>query len=116
MSSEQESISFLEVVSLDALKGILTSKEKLEDKIQAILFFMKRCLSQDGFPLFKEFWDARKEILLLFKENLPPYLRAQLWKEFTELTYEAKKVRDILDERSLFHVEQIELAIQAVEK
>jgi hypothetical protein len=77
--------------------------------------FMRVALSQGETPRFKDFWECRRLCLHLFKENIPAKVRAQLWAEYVELSNEARRLKDLLDEQSAFAVEQIELAIQSLE-
>ncbi len=86
-----------------------------EQKISQALEFMEKALSQPGLPHFKEFWDARKACLELFKENIPPSPRAFLWGKYCELSKEARRLKEILDEQTAFAVEQIEIAVKALE-
>src|SRR5262249_50061033 len=43
-------------------------------------------------------------------------IRSKLWDEYVDLTVEARKVKEILEEQSAFAMEQIELAIAGLEK
>lgn len=86
-----------------------------EQKIAQALEYMEKSLSQTGSPHFKEFWDARKHCLELFKENISPPIRTHLWEKYCELSKEARRLKEILDEQAAFAVEQIEIAIKAVE-
>jgi hypothetical protein len=112
---ESESISTKDQYQ-QKIEEILSSKDKPEEKIEALLAVMKACISQEDSPLFKSFWEARKAMIPLFKEITSSYARSTFWKQMMELTDQAKKIRDILDEKSTFHVEQIDLAIEAIEK
>lgn len=87
-----------------------------EQKISQALDFMEKALSQPGLPHFKEFWEARKLCLDLFKENIPPSPRAFLWGKYCELSKEARRLKEILDEQTAFAVEQIEIAVKALEE
>ena len=87
-----------------------------EQKISQALEFMEKALSQPGSPHFKEFWEARKQCLDLFKENIPPSPRAFLWSKYCELSKEARRLKEILDEQTAFAVEQIDIAIKALEE
>ncbi len=87
-----------------------------EEKIALGLQFMRSSISQEGSPRFREFWEARTHILPFFKENLNPAIRSNLWNEYVELTVEARRLKEILEEQSAFAMEQIDLAIQAIEK
>lgn len=87
-----------------------------EKKIRLSLEFMRETLSQGSSPRFKDFWEVRKLCLSLFKEDMPITVRADLWNSYIELASEAKQLKEIVDQQSAFAVEQIELAIQALEK
>lgn len=86
-----------------------------EEKLKACITFMQKALAQSTSPNFKGFWDVRKICLPLFKEELAPQIRTQLWDEYTELTREGRRLKDLLDQETAFAVEQIDLAIQALE-
>lgn len=86
-----------------------------EAKLQYATDFMEASLAQSGTPHFKSFWEARNICLQLFKENISPALRTILWAKYNELSKEARRLKEILDEQSAFAVEQIEIAIKALE-
>lgn len=92
------------------------TESKAEGKIRLSIEFMRAALSNSGVPRFKDFWEGRKLCLPLFKENIAPKVRSQLWSAYIELSTEAKRLKEILDEQSAFAIEQIELAIQALER
>jgi len=102
-------------VSEGFLKEI-TKFELPEEKIRFCLDQMRLNLSQDVTPNFREFWEIRKYCLPFFKENISPFVRTSLWKEFIELTEESRKLKGILDEQASFTAEQIDLAISGMEK
>jgi len=102
--------------SINALKEKVNSSAHIDEKIRLVIDFMKMTLSLGGTPRFKDFWDAKQLALELFKEKLNPISRANYWKEYTELTQEAKRLKSILDEQAAFAIEQIELALEAFEK
>lgn len=87
-----------------------------EEKIAYGLAFMRQSISQEGSPHFREFWEARRLVLPCFRENINIAIRSKLWGEYVELTTEARRLKDILEEQSSFAAEQIDLAIQALEK
>jgi hypothetical protein len=91
-------------------------KNDPEEKIRCAIDFMKGTLSHAGAPRFRDFWEARKECLPLFKENISPKSRALFWQEYVDLSVEARRLKEILDEQSVFAFEQIDLAIQALVK
>jgi len=87
-----------------------------EDKLARVIDLMQASLAQTGSPDFKTFWDSRKECLELLKENISPIIKAQLWSKYRDLTKEAKRLKEILEEQSAFAAEQIEIAICALER
>jgi len=100
-----------------AVKELAKNAESLgsvDEKIQLYLDFMKAALS-DKTPRFKDYWDAKRECLPLFKESIAPQSRSALWAAYIELSTEAKHLKTVLDEQSAFAMEQIDLAIQSVE-
>ncbi len=98
------------------LQNRLQEAKGAEIKIRLSLDFMREALSQSGTPRFRDFWEARRLSLPFFKENLAPVVRAELWADYVELSSEARRLKEILDEQSAFAAEQIELAIVSVEK
>ncbi|HPE85064.1 MAG TPA: hypothetical protein PLO43_02665 [Chlamydiales bacterium] len=104
--SEEKQISLTE-----ALK---TAKEP-EDQLKVALDFMRLALNQEGSPRLRDFWDAKAACLPLFKGRISPTARTYFWDEFIELSNEARKLKEVLDEQSVFASEQIDLAIQALE-
>lgn len=87
-----------------------------EAKLHLAIEAMKASISQGGSPNFKNFWEARRLCLPLFKENIPQVIRNELWAQYGELSKEARRLKEILDENSAFAVEQIGIAITALEK
>lgn len=94
----------------------LNEEAAVENKIRLALDFMRAALSQAGTPRFRDFWEGRRVCLPLFKETLHAKSRTQFWNEYVELSNEAKRIKELLDEQSSFAIEQIELAIQALER
>jgi hypothetical protein len=95
----------------EKMSSLLTHEEKIAYGLE----FMRGSISQEGSPRFREFWEARREILPSFKENLNPAIRSKLWNEYVELTVEARRLKDILEEQSAFAMEQIDLAVKSIE-
>lgn len=96
----------------------LSDLEKLSDhesKLQFAIDFMEASLAQGGTPHFKSFWEARNICLQIFKENIAPAVRMILWAKYNDLSKEARRLKEILDEQSAFAVEQIEIAVKALE-
>ena len=100
----------------DAFIAELEQISDPEAKLQKAIAFLESTLNQGGTPHFKSFWDVRTLCLELFKQNLPPASRAFLWSRYTELSKEARRLKEILEEQSAFAAEQIEIAVQALEK
>lgn len=87
-----------------------------EEKLRHVVDFMVAALAtKHGAPYFKGFWDARTIALQLFKENINPLVRGELWNKYAELSKEARRLKETLDEQSSFAAEQIEIAIKAIE-
>lgn len=101
--------------SLISFKELFEKQENFEERLRIAIEFMRKSLSQEGTPRFKDFWEAKKMCLPLFKEKINPILKAQLWTEYAELSSEAKRLKDMLEEQSTFAIEQIELALKALE-
>lgn len=99
---------------LQELAGKLEKLASAEEKIRFCLEFMRGVLG-DKAPRFKDYWEAKRICLPLFKESLPPPVRSQLWAQYIEVSTEARHLKEILDEQSAFAMEQIDLAIQAIE-
>ncbi len=91
-------------------------QESIEQKLQFVIDFMEKALSQTGSPHFRSFWDARTLSLTLFKENMAPAVRTVLWNKYTDLSKEARRLKEIFDEQSSFAAEQIEIAVKALEE
>ncbi len=105
--------------SLPADHPFLKQLEQLptsEEKIKACITLMREALAQPSSPNFKLFWEVRKICLPLFKEALAAPVRAQLWDEYIEMTREGRRLKSLLDEETAFAVEQIDLAIAALEE
>ncbi len=98
-----------------ALLSEIESFEEVERKLERAIHFMELAISQSGSPHFKDFWDAKKLCIDLFKSNINPSVRVHLWTRYSELCLEARKLKEIFDEQSAFAVEQIEMALSAIE-
>ncbi|HSX13003.1 MAG TPA: hypothetical protein VLE96_01080 [Chlamydiales bacterium] len=94
----------------------LTQFPTPEEKISFGLNFMRETISQEGSPRFREFWESRRLVLPLFKENINTAIRSKLWNEYVDLTVEARRLKEILEEQSAFAIEQIDLAIQSIDQ
>jgi len=97
------------------LEGNLKECREPDKKLELVIHFMETTLSQQGTPHFKDFWEAKKRCLELFREHINPIARVHLWARYSELSREARKLKELFDEESAFAVEQIEMALHAIE-
>lgn len=115
-ATEQKIEESLPAENLEAfLEGFKRVKD-VEEKIRTAIAFMRERLSGSASPRFREFWEVRKLCLPVFKESLPARVRADLWQEYIDLSVEARRLKEILDEQSAFAYEQIDLAVQSLVK
>lgn len=113
-----ESKEELPIGAKELLEGLIAEVNQLpetEQKLQKVIEFMELTLAQKGTPHFKSFWEARNLCVDLFKQNIPSQVKQNLWNKYIDLSKEARRLREILDEQSAFAAEQIELAIHALE-
>jgi len=110
-----ENSTALESSNLKELEAHITEEKDPSKKLELTIHFMEGALAQAGTPHFKDFWEAKRLCHDLFKENISPAGRIYLWAKFSELCNEARKLKEIFDEESAFAVEQIEMAVKAVE-
>ncbi len=101
--------------AFDSFLADLESQSDGEMKLNKAIAFMEAALAQGGTPHFKSFWEARNVCIELFKQNINPASRAFLWAKYSDLSKEARRLKDILEEQSAFAAEQIEIAVAALE-
>lgn len=101
--------------SWDQFACVFEKLKTAEEKLRSALALMKELLSQGGDLPFKEFWEARKLCLPLFKEEIAAKVRSELWEEYVAMTREGRELKNILYEEAAFVAEQISLAIKALE-
>ena len=101
--------------ALKAFKESFDKEKEVEEKIAKALEFMKTLLSDIEKGSFKDFWDVKKLVGPLFKEKMNPIKRNHLWSQYAELGDEARRLKEIKDEQAAFSIEQVELAIEALE-
>ena len=102
--------------AFDAFLAELESLPDAETKLRKAIDFMETALSQGGSPHFKSFWEGRNLCVELFKQNINPISRSLLWAKYSDLSKEARRLKEILEEQSAFAAEQIEIAVSALEK
>ncbi len=100
----------------EVFKSAFDNQANGEERLKLAIDFMEASLARGGTPHFQSFWEARSLCLPLFKENLSPSFRQEMWTKYSELSKEARRLKEVLDEQSAFAVEQIEMAIGALEK
>lgn len=95
----------------------LDKEKDLEAKLKKALDRMEQALAaKSGTPHFRLVWELKKICLDLFKENINPSARVDLWGRYRELADEVKRVKNELDEESAFAAQQIEKAIIGIEE
>lgn len=94
----------------------LNALESPIKQVRLCIIVMRQSLSKPNYPAFILFWEAKKSALEHFKAISTPTVRSALWEEYIELTKEARRLSDLLQEQNLFSLEQIHLAVQALEK
>lgn len=99
----------------EKLQQEIAKEESVDEKLRIAVENMEGYLAQGGTPLFKYFWELRKSCLELFKENVSPAARAIYWPKYSHLSKEARRLKEMFDEQSAFAVEQIDIAISAME-
>ncbi|MCH1430296.1 MAG: hypothetical protein GWP59_01320 [Chlamydiales bacterium] len=98
------------------LKKEVESLKTNDEKIAKLFVFMKSSLDARKMSALKDFWDARRLCLSLFKEEVAAESRGNFWSQYKDLTQEAVQLKEILDEQNDFAAEQIDIAIGALEK
>lgn len=88
---------------------------EVEEKIAKTILFMRETLSQIEGARLKDFWHAKELCAPFFKEKMNPIKRNHLYLQYVELNREARHLKEIMDEQAAFYVEQIHLAIEALE-
>lgn len=108
---ESQEIKEYSSPAFNAFKEAFGALAHVEEKLKCSLEFMRDSLSQKGVPRFKDFWEAKKWCLPLFKEKINPNFKNESWTLYTELVQDAKRRKEMLEEQSKFSIEQIELAL-----
>ncbi|MBP9840928.1 MAG: hypothetical protein KBC64_00705 [Simkaniaceae bacterium] len=103
-------------MSFDDFEKKFTSAAHSEGRIEVALEFMRTLLSDGENTRMQEFWEAKNRCVEAFKQSISPVKRKTLWSNYVELTDEAKQLKLILDDRANFAIEQIDIALDAIEK
>lgn len=85
-------------------------------KLTLAIQFMKDALSNGKRPRFRDFWRMKKVCLDLFKTEIHKTKRVAYWEEYTALLAEAHALQKIIEEQVEFQAEQIDLAIDGLDK
>ncbi|MDN3509492.1 MAG: hypothetical protein P0S93_05745 [Candidatus Neptunochlamydia sp.] len=112
---ESEKKPRFESEALNSFKESFDKEKEVEEKVAKALEFMETLLSDFEKGSFKDFWDVKNLVGPLFKEKMNPIKRNHLWSQYAELGGEARRLKEIKDEQAAFSVEQVELAIEALE-
>jgi hypothetical protein len=100
--------------ALEKLKASLESSDS-QTRAKTYLEFMKAQLDPHHVN-FRDFWLARKECALSFRPIADIQLKASFLEQLQALCTEAKGLKNLLEEQSQFAIEQIDLAIDGLEK
>ncbi|WP_213358339.1 hypothetical protein [Chlamydiifrater phoenicopteri] len=108
-------VSLVEKNASESVVQTLNSIDSLKDKLTYGIEVMRKLLSNTASIDWKIFWDVRKICLPLFHDLSDSVMRASLWKEYVELTKEARHLKICQEEESSFTISQIDLAITSLE-
>lgn len=86
-----------------------------EAKLNLVIGYLKMALSEGERVSFRDFWKWKKICLELFKKELHPTTRSVYWDEYTKILSEAHYLQKMNEEQSSFRIEQITLALGAIE-
>lgn len=114
METEKKSVK--ESEAFKTFREAFEGEKEIEGKVRLALDFMKAALADPQNISFKDFWEAKKLCGPLFKEQINPAVRSALWSEYAEMGDEARRLKEIKDEEAAFSIEQIEIALAALEK
>lgn len=103
-------------MSFDDFEKKLASASHSEGRIEVALEFMRTLLSGSENIRMQEFWEVKNRCGDEFKQSMNPIQRRALWTSYIELTDEAKQLKLMLDDEANFAIEQIDLALEAIEK
>lgn len=92
------------------IEKLATPKEKLE----ALLQLMQEMITEQDTPHFSRFWQCKKRALELFKEMNAK--EGALWEKYLQISEKARELKAVLEGRSEFAYEQIELAVKAIDE
>lgn len=99
-----------------SLQETLVTIKDPTKRVRFCIDVMRESLSKPNYPDFVPFWEAKKFALEAFKDISTSTVRCALWEEYIQLTKEARNLNDLLQEQNAFSMEQITLAVQALEK
>lgn len=87
-----------------------------EMKLDLAIGYMRLILSEGDKVKFRLFWKIKKICLDLFKLDLHPTTRNVYWDEYTKILTEAHYLQKMSEEQTNYKIEQITLALSALEK
>ncbi|MFZ4098833.1 MAG: hypothetical protein ACOYKZ_00700 [Chlamydiia bacterium] len=92
----------------------LTQLSVEAERVTLALQFMKEALANQPRPRFKDFWDARRALMILIKPE-GQELAAEVTEQLQAISQEARKLKAALDEKATAAMAQMEAAVQAIE-
>lgn len=101
---------------VDAFIEYLMGIDSVDDRLKKMLAYMQHQLSHGEIKPLNRFWKMRQFCLEQFKENLSFSVRSHLWESYQQLVKEIVHLKEILDEKTLFHKEEISKALISLEK
>lgn len=101
---------------LNKIQEILKSGKALESQLETILDQMEEAIKNEGNPHLAHFWQAKKYVAELFQKEIPEEMKNELRDRYSKLIDEAKRLKAIIEDQSSFAVEQIEIALKALEE
>lgn len=86
-----------------------------EARLDLAINYMRGILAEGNKVEFRIFWKIKKICLDLFKEEIHPTTRGVYWGEYTKILNEAHFLQKMGEEQANFKIEQIALALGALE-
>lgn len=96
------------------LVELVSSCTAAEEKLRCAIGYMEGIV--EGAHPIKVFGAARRFCLGLFQAAVASEVRNKLWVRYGELCREARRLKELQDEQALFKCEQLERAIQEVDR
>lgn len=111
----EKTLAELVATSVEQYSKELMTLEHSDERITKMLEYMQLQLSHGELHPLSRFWKMRKFCLDNFKEAIPVSKRLRLWEKYRLMIEEVMKLKQIIDEKSVFEKEQIESALNAIQ-